>query len=308
VLDLIVTCSRSKRRRPARRLCLRSVGRSLAQQRGAEWIARLTGATGEPIPAGELYCGDHWVHALKAADRVTQFGGRAWVCSAGYGLVPLSAKLHPYSATFASGDPDSVADPANWWDALAGWEGPAPTQPRRVVELAVGDAHQILLVVVSEPYLRALTPDLVAARRALTEPDRLIIVCVGAPDGHPLSDNILSCDARVQSRVGGALTAVNARVACGLLADIPAAEWSPNAFRVRLATWLAEIRPRAARVGRRVSDEVVTAFICERLAETPGASWSALHRQFRDSGLACVDTRFARLFLAVRQRRLATLM
>jgi hypothetical protein len=272
----------------------------------AEWVGRMTSATGEGIPAADLYRGDHWVHALRAADRVTQLGGRAWLCSAGYGLVPLSAELHPYSATFTPGDPDSVPDPAEWWAALADWEGPTPGQPRRLADLTTGQSDRPLFVVVSEPYLRALTPSLLAARDNMTTPDRLVIVCVGAPVGHPLVDNILPCDARVQRRVGGALTAVNTRVACGLLHDIPAAEWSPRTLRERLAAWLTELRPHAASVGRRVGDEVVTTFIRQRMVETPDASWSALHREFRDSGLACVDTRFARLFRAVRHKRATT--
>lgn len=272
----------------------------------AEWVTRMTAATGEGVPAADLYRGDHWVHAQRAADRVTQFGGRAWVCSAGYGLVPLSAKLHPYSATFTPGDPDTVPDPAEWWAALADWEGPAPGQPRQVADLTTTQSDRTLLVVVSEPYLRALTPSLIAARNGMRTPDRLVIVCVGAPESHPLADNILPCDARVQRRVGGALTAVNTRVASGLLQDIPAAEWSPRTIRERLAAWLTDLRPHAARVGRRVGDEVVTAFIRERLAEAPDASWSALHREFRESGLACVDTRFARLFRTVRQKRATT--
>ncbi|MFO0822565.1 MAG: hypothetical protein U0792_05495 [Gemmataceae bacterium] len=301
MLELIVTCARSKSRAPVRRLCLRSVRRGPTPQIAAEWISRLKVAVGETIPAADLYRGDHWVHARRAADRVTQFGGRAWVCSAGYGLIPISAKLHPYSATFTPGDRDTVPDPTEWWEALAGWEGPAPGQPRRIIELVASSPDRILLVAVSEPYLRALTPSLLAARSSLKTPDRLVIICVGAPEGHQLADNILPCDARVQRHVGGALTAVNARVVCGLLQDIPAAEWWPRSFRERLAAWLAGLRPQASRVGRRVPDEVVTTFIRERLADIPEASWSALHREFRDSGLACVDTRFARLFRSIRK-------
>ena len=94
-----------------------------------EWIGRLSIANGEVTTAADLYRGDHWTHALRAAERLTQVEGRAWVCSAGYGLVPLSAKLKSYSATFTSGDPDSVPEPTEWWTALAEWEGPEPGQP-----------------------------------------------------------------------------------------------------------------------------------------------------------------------------------
>lgn len=292
MLDLIITCARGKRSVPDRRLCVRNVPEGATERRASQWIERLSNAKGEASPAAELYRGDHWVHCMKAASRVEQLGGRAFVCSAGYGLVSVSAKLHPYSATFASGDFDTVPEPTTWWAALANWEGPQPGEPRRLVDLA--DSGRTMLVSVSEPYLRALTPSLLEVRERVR--NRLLIVCVGAPETHPLSKNILDCDARIRQKVRGALTSVNSRLTEALLASVSADEWGSAAFRRRAAEWLADLKPHVAKTGRRVSDEDVIGFIRERLAAAPDSSWSALHREFRESGLACLDSRFAKLF------------
>ena len=64
----------------------------------------------------------------------------------------------------------------------------------------------------SEPYLRALTPDLVAARAGLSSPERLLVLCGGAPSDHALDANLVRWDSRLQV-VAGALAAMNARVA-----------------------------------------------------------------------------------------------
>jgi hypothetical protein len=92
----------------------------------------------------------------------------------------------------------------------------------------LADPNGFLLVAVSVPYLRALTRDLNAAR--VKAPGKVAVICGGASRGHPLADLLLPCDAGLQPVVGGALTALNARVARTLLAD-PPAEWTFEAAR-----------------------------------------------------------------------------
>ena len=70
-----------------------------------------------------------------------------------------------------------------------------------------------LLVVASPPYLNAMVEDLESASLRLKEQDSLIIISAGAQSLHGLSDNLLPCDARLQSRVGGARHSLNIRIA-----------------------------------------------------------------------------------------------
>src|SRR3546814_9727250 len=51
-----------------------------------------------------------------------------------------SARIHPYAATFAGGQPDSVATTSDaarrWWDGLSTWAGPCDGEPRSFAALA----------------------------------------------------------------------------------------------------------------------------------------------------------------------------
>lgn len=112
--------------------------------------------------------------------------------------------------------------------------------------------------------------------------------------GHSLADILLPCDARLQAIVGGALVALNARVARKLFAE-PPAEWTFDAARARLAEWLAAAPVREHVARRGMDDEEIVGSIPRELTLAP-ASASALLRDFRDRGLACEQKRFARLF------------
>jgi hypothetical protein len=302
VLQLLVTCAKAKRGAAPPRRRLRTVGLRPVAAAADVWVERLSAATGTTTPAAELYRGDHWKAASDAAAAAVEAGGRAWVASAGYGLVPFDAPLRPYSATFASGDPDSVSrfahgDPdasAVWWAGLARWEGPSPGHPRRLGELVRQAPGDMFVAVLSEPYLRALGSDLLAARDHLRAPDRLIVLCGGAPPEHPLAGNLVRWDSRAQI-VDGALTSMNARVARRLLAEVPVERLTLATARDRVAAWAATAPSRTRPERVRVTDDDVRAFIRERVATDPAESPSAMHRAFRDSGLACERLRFLSL-------------
>ena len=160
------------------------------------------------------------------------------------------------------------------------------------------EAGALLVVPLSEPYLRALTPDLLAARERLTSRDRLIVLCGGAPLDHPLAENLVRWDTQAQV-VAGAMASMNARVARRLLTEIQPRRLTLAAARERVAGWAATAPSRTRPERRRVSDEEVREFIRDRLAATPETSPSSLHREFRDSGLACERLRFLSLLRAV---------
>ncbi len=307
MLQLVVTCAKAKRGQIPARLRLRSVRQRQVIAAANLWVERLREATGPTVPVSELYRGDHWKAASDAAAVAVGVGGRSWVCSAGYGLLPFDAAVRPYSATFTAGDPDSVArlvapeaDDVNavWWAALADWEGPATGAPRQLAEIAAQAPTDLLVVTVSEPYLRALTPDLLTARARLSAPRRLLVLCGGAPENHLLADNLVRWDSRVQI-VDGALTSMNARVARRLLQDVQPRRLTLAAARERVASWATTAPSRSRPERQRVSDDEVCEFIRDRMAEVPSLSPSALHREFRDSGLACERLRFLSLLRTI---------
>jgi hypothetical protein len=99
----------------------------------------------------------------------------------------------------------------------------------------------------------------------------------------------------LQPLVGGALVALNARLANRLLAD-PPAEWTYAAARDRLNVWRTDLPTRTAVVRRGVDDEEVLGFIRRQLTGARIASPTALLRALRGRGLACESKRFTRLY------------
>jgi hypothetical protein len=303
VIQFVVTCAKAKRGRVPAGRRLSSIGKRQAHAAAGQWVARLRDVAEPTTPAAELYRGDHWKAATEAATTAVAAGGRAWVASAGYGLIPFDAPVSPYSATFTANDPDSVSRlrttegamvQAVWWSAVAEWEGPSAGAPRLVADLAARYPNDLLVVTLSEPYLRALTPDLIVARERLSSPERLLVLCGGAPADHPLAENLVRWDTRAQL-VPGALASMNARVARRLLQEMQPRRLSLAAAREHVAGWAKTAPARARPVRLRVSDDVVLAFIRDRLVSWPLPSPSALHREFRDSGFACERLRFLSL-------------
>jgi hypothetical protein len=299
LIELIVTCSRSKCQPATTGLKIRSMAQMPINKRVISWISRLKEGVGEQIPVSNLYKGDSWANAMRACHRVVDSGGSNWVCSAGYGLVPQTAKLFPYSATFSPGDPDTIVYPTRWWEQLASWNGPSPGHPRLIKELVAIKPNSLILVVVSRPYLIALTQDLICARNAMRSPSNLIIICVGAPKDHPLDNNILQCDSRIQNQVGGALISINNRIASTLLSEIPESEWSADSFQKRVTEWMRLIPPRISRAGKIVTDENIKEFISQEFIDSNNRSKTSLLKTFRQRGNACLDARFARIFSEV---------
>jgi hypothetical protein len=99
-------------------------------------------------------------------------------------------------------------------------------------------------------------------------------------------------DARLQAFLGGTRQALNARIAAHVLA----AGITGRAEAVRYMTRLLDAQPPVRRYERKqLTDEEVTKMITCRLAESPGTSASWMLREFRDTGHACEQSRFAKL-------------
>src|SRR5262249_50937168 len=133
------------------------------------------------VTARDLYAGEHWriIRSLPDLSSSTE-NVRLWVCSAGYGLIPVDAQIRPYSATFSTRFLDSVADSpdeaTDWWDILGQWAGPCPSQPRSLCALTQADEAALYMLVLSEPYLRACRRDISAVLERMGVPDRFLIV------------------------------------------------------------------------------------------------------------------------------------
>jgi hypothetical protein len=135
---------------------------------------------------------------------------------------------------------------------------------------------------------------------AVAQPDhrpaRFAILCSGVREFGALSPYLLPSDARLQSKVGGALASLNIRVTRHLIDNTAPGDWSQKKLRALLAAWL-EDQPERVRYDREpMSDEDVRREIRRALKSDPGARPTPLLRELRDSGRACEHSRFVRLF------------
>lgn len=297
---VVVTCTRRKTRTIPRSLHMRNVPGARLSTRFRHWTERLSNAAVPNLPALDLYAGEHWAIARGlGGDAEMPAAVDLWVCSAGYGLIPVDAPIAPYSATFAPGDPDSVPGPAAaWWAALGDWGGPAGGA-RSFLELAASDPSARLIFVLSAAYLRACHDDVRQAAEKLSDPMRLSILSAGTKHDRDLSDFLLPADARLQAALGGTLQALNIRAAEYLLSG---GLYGHEDMSARLEQLLAEQPPPRRYNRRRVTDAELRSFIQDHLQVDPLTTQTRLLRELRDADYACEQGRFAARFDAETRR------
>ena len=312
-VHIVVTCTNRKTRAVPPGLRLRELKATNATDRAAEWAARLEIHPAPKAPAVDLYSGDHWyvARSLRAVGAEHGLDARMWVCSAGYGLVPIVADLHPYSATFTTENPDAIrrlngkvsnrAADREWWSALAQWQGPSPGAPRSFRELAARNPRTPILVVASPRYVAAIRGDLVGARDALQSPDLLSVFSSGTPALDGLATNLIPCDARLQAVVGGARFSLSARAARLALRNHRRFGLRSPELR-QCFVKLLDAQPETARHDRAsMSDAEVRSYIRETLERDPHGTRTGLLRRLRDNEQACEEKRFGVLFRKVRE-------
>jgi hypothetical protein len=148
------------------------------------------------------------------------------------------------------------------------------------------------VIALSASYVSACYDDLLATI-GYDEAGRVSILSAGASLHPEFGDALLPLDARLQPEVGGSRQSLNVRVLRRLLAD---GAIEHEAMRRRLAE-LLEAQPPIRQYEREAMTDVqVREYIRSGLATDPKASKTTLLRQLRDSGSACEQGRFGRLF------------
>lgn len=319
MLNIVVSCTYRKRRiggasklAEDQTIRLRDFHGTL-QERTDLWWEALQTQDSPKLPARDLYAGEHWSTSLQLAEIAESRGikSKLWVCSAGYGLLPVDAPLKLYSSSFSPG-PDSIHKPdvdpvgpsdANeiWWGLLA--ERSFLDGPRSISELHTSKRNSRLIVVASERYLRAMRADL--TRKCTDNPDRVLLISAGYPKNDDLSPCLLPADARLQPRIGGVLQTMNARLARIVLQKIDPGEGF-EATRKRFRARLRRAPDRIQYDRKPMSDHKVKVFIAREIKTLASAGQKACHspllRALRDSGNACEQKRFRQLFFEVEKK------
>ena len=313
-LDLLIvaTCSYGKKVAPPPELKIRSLPSGSIATRVQEWSTRLETTSAERTPARDLYKGDHWtaVRELEVVGSSVGLRAEMWIASAGYGLIPMNAEIAAYGATFAPDQQDYVLDrtstnkktaSSEWWSRITSWRGPMPRVARSLTELAEQHSNTPMLVIVSQPYARALELDLLGASGMLDSSKNLSIVSIGLESSSPLAEFVLPGDARFSTWLGGTLTSVNARVGKAIVERVH--EWGLTRGGIGrgLSARLEDLDPYAQPKRESRGDDEVRTYIRTALEENPTTTHSRLLRSFRAEGYACAQDRFRRLYEDVRR-------
>jgi hypothetical protein len=142
--------------------------------------------------------------------------------------------------------------------------------------------------------------DLFLAAQILHRPEHLLIVSTPAPlSNGRLAPHWIPSNAHLQAQFGGARQSLHARVARDIL------QQGRRLDAVELQRYYTQLIQRSAppeRYNRTLmTDDEVRQFI-ERAQRTEALSCTAALRRLRDSGRACEQQRFKRLFTEMRER------
>jgi hypothetical protein len=291
-IALVVACSQRKRAVPPAELRLSSIGGE-PDERATEWSRRVRVVDADSYLATDLYAGEHWQAAREAYRLTLRYSSRAefWIVSAGYGLITDGKPIKPYSATFASGVPDSV-----WRGSIDGgrrscleeWWRRLPHDVR-LTDLVVGGA--MIVVAAGASYVTALDSDLAVACREDDTGERLSVISAGSRE----APGLLPGDTH-RHVLGGVAASFNARLLL-LLAESAASHQFRRTRLVRHLLRSAGQKPRSTSVRRHVAVDTEVLDQIARIREfSPDISRTDALRRVRSAGIACGQERFAFLW------------
>lgn len=287
-LTVVVTCT-DRKSAPASHDCqVRNLPMESLTERHDSWMHRLEAAA-DKRPVGSLYAGAAWrrTDAVLDAAASAGFEPRLFVASAGLGLVAASAMAPAYGATFTARQADSVASSVAgnrvWWARFrAGGGNALPDLPD-----GAGDAT---IVVLSEAYAATLDADLTDLAHA--PGDHLL---VGGARDVPGMTRVRS-DLGLRHALGGTALSLNLRMAEEWLRKLKQAKLTDDETTKTWETWAHRVRRIEHYERDAMTDAQVLEFVSCLTSKHPTVSRTRALRALRDSGHACEQARFARLF------------
>lgn len=307
-IDIVTHCTNRKKLQPPDELRLRKLPARAISERAHLWCEKLRNSSANSLRAVDLYSGDHWsiVRELPAVAESKGTPGRLWIVSAGYGLLTPDSLVHPYSATFACGHPDSVIkgsvsvsrNPARqeWWELL-GKYSPISGSPKNLFGLFAKHPSHLFLIILPTDYLQAVEEDLVKAIGRLTTGQAIILSTETKVDQR-LSPHVVRINARLQAVLAGSRMSLLARTCRRIIQNLP--DCSLHSVRCLISELLRGC-PALPKYDRRpMEDDEVKAFIRKNLSKPEGRRHTPLLKKFRGANLACEQGRFRNLYREVR--------
>jgi hypothetical protein len=279
----------------------RAVSMPISSQTTLEtaWVARLK-TFERVVAAQDLYSGRGAALARRAAHKAS---ASLYIVSAGLGLVAGSERVPAYGMTVARRGDDSIPirvtgrfDPSAWWSAVC--SGPISTTLERVLTQSQG---RVTLLALTKPYAAMVGCSLAALPEELVADLRIF--------GWRLQDNlpaslhrsVMNYDARLEAALPGTRNDFAQRAMAHFVEVVlPMGGADSETHRRQIEVALAGL-VAPERVARpRASDNEILDWLGQ--AAQAGGGVGRLLRRIRDQGIACEQSRFARLHGQFRQR------
>lgn len=293
---LVTSCSSTKRAPVPAALKASNYRTSHLASFADLWVRHLREQS-ELRAAGDLYGGASVAAAMKAAQALNS---RLYFVSAGVSLVSSDTPVPSYDLTVAARSASlpppmrfGPASAADWWGAL----NASLAQPNPLASL-LSQEEGLAILALPRGYLRMVEQDL------LTLPEqalrRLRILAVGAVDlPEPLLRQVVSYDARLDQLPGIPRGTKSSAVQRALLDFSRRIAGNPEARsiqeqRARVAAALDGLPFKSQVVRKAMDDDSIAQWI---LRYDPARTHSAsrLLSIFRSEGMACEQSRFARV-------------
>jgi hypothetical protein len=224
---------------------------------------------------------------------------QSWVLSAGLGLIPTNLEIPNYSATFSRSSPDSVGNTHDenmtWWEMLQDWRIET-NGIGNFASLATLNPQSTIIACLSETYLSVIIDDLVQAQSNLGSKEQLIVISAGYSDQSRLGTSLIPVDARFQNYVGGALASLNARMTERIIRDFKGRRLTSSAVTSHVKTIASGLAKSTVYDRKKTNDAAIKKKIRQMMRTEGPHSASSLLRGFRDSGFACEQKRFRKIF------------
>jgi hypothetical protein len=307
-INVVVTCAARKAEPASAQARVKNLKKRTLKGRFTEWSKRINRNNQKPVKAIDLYRGNSW-SIIRKLHGHPKHGKklRLWIISAGHGLISADSLVAPYAATFADGHPDSVkpSRPQNsttgdWWNKLIRWRRRERHKVSSISDIAKAFPGQPLLIAISKEYLNATYDDIAEARKLLSSPDKMVIICAGAKKNGDAINNFLPCDARFENQFHCCRADLNAWLLDSVVKSYRPSEILVSKLTDRYARKLSKLPKTAHPKRSRFDDQELEAFITLNLLEG-SSSHTKLLKLLRSEGCGCEQKRFRKLFQRVKR-------
>jgi hypothetical protein len=303
-LFLITNCSATKRVASGDAVQIRNWQGSVRQR--FRWWQHAIAGQFDGTPARDCYAGDAWSQVV-AAEKSSRGPSELWVVSAGLGIISADFRIPNYSATFISNSIDSVGTShearSQWWELVCDWRRKV-CGVGSITDLAEKNPKSIFLIALSSAYLAVVKNDLLLARSVLESPDNLVIISAGTRSMPEMGYSLLPIDARFENLVGGARATLNSRMLRYIVENFDIRKCNARKITKSLNITATELEKPKLFDRERLDDVEIAEFIHKQSKLVNSTSASALLRILRDSGAACEQKRFHRIYRSIHLKQI----